>query len=85
MVGLLIMIGLVVLGAIGGGTVIIFKKNEKAQKVAESIADVGKVALEQIRIALADDNKMDKEEVKDLFAALLEQIRKEIEESAVVQ
>lgn len=82
--GLLIMIGLVVLGAIGSGTVIIFKKNEKAQKIAESVADVGKVALEQIRIALADDNKMDKEEVKDLFGALLEQIKKEIQESAGV-
>ncbi len=84
MVGLLIMIGLVVLGAIGGGTVIIFKKNEKAQKIGESVAEVGKVGLEQIRIALADDNNIDGAEVKKIFSEMLEQIRKEIEESAQV-
>ena len=81
---LFIMIGLVVLGAIGSGAIIIFKKNEKAQKVAESVADVGKVALEQIRIALADDNKVSSEEVKKIFTEVLEQIRKEIQESAAV-
>ena len=82
MIGLTIMIGLVVLGAIGSGAIIIFKKNEKAQKIAESVADVGKVALEQIRIALADDNKVSSKEVKQIFTEVLEQIRKEIQESA---
>jgi len=85
MIGLVIMIGIVALGAIGAGTVIVFKKNEKAQKIAESVADVGKVALEQLRIALVDDNKVDGAEIKTIFAEVLEQIKKEIQESAQVQ
>ncbi len=82
MIGLVIMIGIVALGAIGSGAIVVFKKHEKAQKVAESVADVGKVALEQIRIALVDDNKVDSKEVKTIFTEVLEQIKKEIQESA---
>ena len=85
MIGLVIMIGIVALGAIGAGTVIVFKKNEKAQRIAESVADVGKVALEQLRIALVDDNKVDGAEVKKIIAEVLEQIKKEIQEAAQVQ
>lgn len=85
MVILIIGVAAVALAAIASGTVIVFKKNEKAQKIAESVADVGRVALEQVRIALADDNKVDAEEIKNIFTEVLDQIKTEIQESAKVE
>ncbi len=85
MVILIIGVAAVMLAAIASGTVIVFKKNEKAQKIAESVADVGRVALEQVRIALADDNKVDAEEIKNIFTEVLDQIKTEIQESAKVE
>ena len=85
MLVLIIGLAVVALAGIASGTIIVFKKNEKAQRIAESVADVGKVALEQVRIALADDNKVDAEEVKNIFTAVLDQIKTEIQESAVVE
>lgn len=82
MLGLAIAIGIVVLGIIGGGTVIIFKKNDKAQKVAEAVASVGKVGLEQFRLALVDDNKVNAKEAKNIFTEMLDQVKKEITDAA---
>lgn len=85
MLVLAITIGAVVLGLIAARTIIVFKKNDKAQKIAESVADVGKVGLEQLRLALADDNKVDGKEAKAIFSSILEQIKQEIAESAADQ
>lgn len=82
MLVLAVTIGAVVLGLIAARTIVVFKKNEKAQKVAESVASVGKVGLEQLRLALADDNKVDAKEAKTIFSSIIDQIKKEIAESA---
>ena len=79
---LIITIGVIVLAAIGSGTIIITKKKPVVQRVIESIADVAKVGLEQVRLALLDDNKVDPEEIKGIFSSMLDQVKKEITDAA---
>lgn len=85
MLVLAITVGAVVLGLIAARTIVVFKQDDKAQKVAESVASVGKVGLEQLRLALVDDNKVDAKEAKAIFSSMLDQIKKEIAESAADQ
>ena len=79
---LIITLGAVFLGVIAGGTVVLFKKSEKAQRIAEAVAGVGAVGLEQFRMALVDDNGVDKEEAQTIFKKMLEQVKKEITDAA---
>ena len=77
-----ITIGIVVLGVIGAGTVVIFKNSDKKQKIAEAVASVGKVGLEQFRLALVDDNKVSAKEARMIFTEMLDQIKEEITDAA---